>query len=219
MPAAPRPVKTTKTATNETAKTAAPAPKVTKKETKPAPAPKATTTATEPVATTTSAVETPAENVVAPVDIVASLEQDFANAIAAVARMSADITKLKAELRAYHARAVREVKAASKAKGRRTKAKTGDRPASGFVKPTLISNELASFLGVKAGTEMARTEVTKALHTYIQSHQLKNKENGRIIEADSALSKLLKLQKGEQLTYFNLQKYMTPHFAKHTATA
>jgi chromatin remodeling complex protein RSC6 len=212
MPAPARPVKNTKPATESAAKSAAPA-KAVKKESKPAAAPKAA----EPVAPV--ATEPAAENVVTTADTIAALEQDFANAIAAMARISADMAKLKTDLRAYHSRAVREVKAASKAKGRRTKAKTGDRPASGFVKPTLISNELAAFLGVKAGTEMARTEVTKALHAYIQSHQLKNKDNGRIIEADGALSKLLKLQKGEELTYFNLQKYMTPHFAKHTATA
>ena len=217
MPAVPRPVKNTKPATPaaESAKPAAPA-KVAKKESKPVAAPKATEPVTAAAPATTDA---PVENVVTSADTIASLEQDFANAIAAIARISADITKLKTDLRGYHARAVREVKSAAKAKGRRTKVKSGDRPASGFVKPTLISNELAAFLGVKAGTEMARTEVTKALHTYIQDHQLKNKENGRIIEADGALSKLLKLQKGEQLTYFNLQKYMTPHFAKHTATA
>ena len=194
-----------------------PAAKAAKKDTKSAATP---VKEAEPVkATPVKAAEPVVENVVTTADTIASLEQDFANAIAAMARISSEMTKLKADLRAYHARAVREVKAAAKAKGRRTKAKTGDRPASGFVKPTLISNELAAFLGVKPGTELARTEVTKALHAYIQSHQLKNKDNGRIIEADSALSKLLKLQKGEELTYFNLQKYMTPHFAKHNATA
>lgn len=204
MPA--RPVKSSKPATSEpAAKTAAPA-KAVKKEAKPAAA------APEVVAETAAP-----ENVVA--DSSASLEQEFSTVLATLARLSAELTKVKSDLRAYHARATREIKIATKSKGRRNKVKSGDRPASGFVKPTLISNELASFLGVKAGTEMARTEVTKALHTYIQNHKLKNKDNGRIIEADGALSKLLKLQKGEQLTYFNLQKYMTPHFAKHTATA
>lgn len=215
MPSTTRPAKNTKPAAAAT-----PA-KAVKKESKTAAPKVAAPKAAEPV----KVDETPAENVVAvnAVDqmsgYVAALEQDFANAMAAMARISTEMTKLKTDLRAYHALAVRQVKTAIKAKGRRTKAKTGDRPASGFVKPTLISNELAAFLGVKAGTEMARTEVTKALHAYIQNHHLKNKDNGRIIEADGALSKLLNLQKGEELTYFNLQKYMTPHFAKHTATA
>ena len=214
MPAPARPVKNTKPAAESAAKTPAPA-KVVKKESKPAPIKVAETVVDTPVAAAPEATEATE----ATVDTITALEQDFANALASISRISADITKLKTDLRAYHSRAVREVKAAAKAKGRRTKVKTGDRPASGFVKPTLISNELAAFLGVKAGTEMARTEVTKALHAYIQDHKLKNKDNGRIIEADGALSKLLKLQKGEELTYFNLQKYMTPHFAKHTVTA
>lgn len=207
MPAAPRPVKTTKPASSDAAK---PAPaKAVKKDTKLDAAP-------------AEAAAAPVENVVAAptvADTIASLEQEFSSVLATLGRLSADLTKIKTELRAYHSRATREVKAAAKSKGRKNKPRSGERPASGFVKPTLISDELASFLGVKAGTEMARTEVTKALHSYIQQHSLKNKDNGRIIEADGALSKLLKLKKGEQLTYFNLQKYMTPHFAKHTATA
>lgn len=189
--------------------------KAAKKESKPAETP----AKAAPVAAEADATAAPAENVVTAIDAVASMEQAFGETLAALSRISAEMTKLKADLRAYHTRAVREVKAASKVKGRRTKAKTGDRPASGFVKPTLISNEMAAFLGVKPGTEMARTEVTKALHSYIQKNQLKNKANGRIIEADAPLSKLLKLKKGEELTYFNLQRFMTPHFAKHTATA
>jgi hypothetical protein len=34
--------------------------------------------------------------------------------------------------------------------------------------------------------------------------------------ADGKLRKLLKLGKSEELTYFNLQKFMSPHFPKVT---
>ena len=184
---------------------------------------------TKASATKTAAADTPApaatpapaetvENT-ATVNPITVLEQEFATGLESLAKLSAELSKLKANFRAYHARAVREIRIASKSKARRNRPKNGDRPASGFVKPTLISNELAAFLKVPTGTEMARTEVTKALHAYIQEHKLKNKDNGRIIEADSALSALLKLKKDEQLTYFNLQKYMTPHFAKHNSSS
>ena len=39
-------------------------------------------------------------------------------------------------------------------------------------------------------------------------------QNGRRILADSKLKKLLKLTDTDELTYFNLQRYMSPHFAK-----
>jgi chromatin remodeling complex protein RSC6 len=204
MPA--RPSKTT-TATKTDSKSAT---KTTKKETKPVEA--------APVETTAAAPAETVENT-ATVNPVAVLEQEFAAGLESLTKLSLELSKIKATWRSYHSHAVREIRNATKAKARRNRPKTGDRPASGFVKPTLISNELASFLKVPAGTEMSRTDVTKALHAYIQEHKLKNKDNGRIIEADAPLSKLLKLKKDEQLTYFNLQKYMTPHFAKHTAAS
>ena len=86
------------------------------------------------------------------------------------------------------------------------------RPLSGFVKPRLISDELASFLGKTAGTEMARTEVTREINAYIRANQLHDKTTGRRINADTKLSGLLKLASGEELTYFNLQRYISPHF-------
>jgi len=203
------PSRSTKTDTKTTAA------KATKKSSpKAAAAPETPAPAATPAAAPAETVENTAT-----VNPIAVLEQDFATGLESLAKLSAELSKLKANFRAYHSRAVREIRAASKAKGRRRQSKNTDRPASGFVKPTLISNELASFLKVPSGTEMARTEVTKALHAYIQQHHLKNKDNGRIIEADGPLSKLLKLKKDEQLTYFNLQKYMTPHFAKHTTSS
>ena len=188
--------------------------KATKKSSTKASATKAPET---PVATPAPAPAETVENT-ATVNPITVLEQEFATGLESLAKLSAELSKLKANFRAYHARAVREIRTASKAKARRNRPKNADRPASGFVKPTLISNELATFLKVPTGTEMARTEVTKALHAYIQEHKLKNKDNGRIIEADAPLSKLLNLKKDEQLTYFNLQKFMTPHFAKHNSS-
>ena len=60
---------------------------------------------------------------------------------------------------------------------------------------------------------MARTDVTKELQQYILKHNLQDPKNGRHILADKKLQKLLRMKKEDQLTYFNLQKYMKPHFA------
>lgn len=107
----------------------------------------------------------------------------------------------------------REMKAAVKASAKKRR-NTGNRKPSGFIKPTRISDELANFLGKEIGTEMARTEVSKDINAYIQAHKLQDASNGRIIHADAKLSKLLKLQKTDELTYFNLQRYMKHHFQK-----
>jgi chromatin remodeling complex protein RSC6 len=64
---------------------------------------------------------------------------------------------------------------------------------------------------------MARTEVTREINKYIRTNNLQDKENGRKINPDKKLTSLLKLKKGDELTYFNLQRYMSPHFAKSAA--
>ena len=127
------------------------------------------------------------------------------------------MASLKVDFKALEKKAVREIKAAQKEKAKR-KRKTGNRSPSGFVKPTLISTELAKFLGKPSGTEMARTEVTREINGYIRQHSLQDKNNGRKINPDKAPASLLKIQNRDELTYFNLQRYMSPHFAKAGAT-
>jgi chromatin remodeling complex protein RSC6 len=133
--------------------------------------------------------------------------------LAKLQQLGALLSTLKAEYRSLEKQWTRELKAAQKQSSKR-KRKAGNRAPSGFVKPTRISDELASFLEKPAGTEMARTEVTREINVYIRNHNLQDKANGRKINPDSKLASLLKLKKTDELTYFNLQKYMSPHFAK-----
>jgi len=132
--------------------------------------------------------------------------------------LSSQITALRSELKTLERDTTREMRNQEKANAKR-KRKTGNRKPSGFVKPTLISSELASFLGKPDGTEMARTEVTREINAYIKSNKLQDATNGRRIIPDAKLKTLLKIKKGDELTYFNLQKYMSTHFAKATKEA
>jgi upstream activation factor subunit UAF30 len=167
-------------------------------------------------------VAAPAESVAAdesaPAAEVSSVSGEFTGFMLKLQQLSTMISSLKTEFRTLEKKASRELKTAAKASHKR-KRKTGNRAPSGFVKPTLISDELASFLGKDKGTQMARTEVTREINAYIRTHQLQDKTNGRRINADVSLASLLKLTSGEELTYFNLQRYMSPHFAKSGAAA
>jgi chromatin remodeling complex protein RSC6 len=133
---------------------------------------------------------------------------------AAAAPAKSLIASIRAEVNELKRQHARELRVANKANKRRKT--NANRAPSGFVKPTLISNELAAFLGKPEGSVLARTEVTREVNAYIRSQKLQDKDNGRKINPDAKLLKLLKLKKGDELTYFNLQKYMAAHFAKST---
>ena len=143
---------------------------------------------------------------------VPTMGDQFTALLAQLSALRSQLTSVTTQVRALSKRADREIKQAQKA-GRK-KRKSGNRAPSGFVKPTKISVELATFLGKAKGTEMARTEVTREINSYIRAHKLQDPKNGRRILADAKLRKLLKLKKEDELTYFNLQRYMSPHFAK-----
>ena len=157
--------------------------------------------------------ETPVESV-EPVDsVVPQISNDFLEFMTKLQAVNQMLSSLKADFRVLEKKATRELKAAEKASAKK-KRKAGNRSPSGFVKPTKISDDLASFLSKPKGSEMARTEVTREINTYIRTHKLQDKENGRKINADKKLTALLSLGAKDELTYFNLQKFMSPHFAK-----
>ena len=160
-------------------------------------------------------VETPVvvDAAIGAADAEAPLAEQSVEFLAKLQQLGTLISSLKTEYRTLEKKWSREIKAAQKQSSKR-KRKAGNRAPSGFVKPTKISDELASFLGQEKGTEMARTDVTREINTYIRAHKLQDKDNGRKIIPDTKLATLLKLKKTDELTYFNLQKYMSPHFAK-----
>jgi chromatin remodeling complex protein RSC6 len=153
---------------------------------------------------------------------VAAVEADLANVSMAVKlnifgaklqQLTGIISSVKSDFKVLEKLVARELKNAQK--NSRKKKSNPNRQPSGFVKPTRISDELAQFLGKDIGCEMARTEVSKEINAYICSNKLQDKTNGRIIKADAKLSNLLKLNKEDELTYFNLQRYMKHHFIKN----
>ena len=166
-----------------------------------------------PTSTTTSTLAVVDDVVVDVVEGDAPIAEQSVEFLAKLQQLGVLISSLKAEYRTLEKKWTRELKTAQKQSSKR-KRKAGNRAPSGFVKPTRISDELAKFLEKPSGSEMARTEVTREINTYIRAHNLQDKENGRKINPDTKLATLLKLKKSDELTYFNLQRYMSPHFAK-----
>jgi chromatin remodeling complex protein RSC6 len=129
------------------------------------------------------------------------------------------LTTLKTEYKSLSKVLEKNQRLALKKINDKRKKASGNRRPSGFVKPTRITNELATFLGKSHGTLIARTEVSREINKYIRAHSLQDKSNGRKIIPDEKLSALLNISANDELTYFNLQKFMKHHFIKEVAVA
>ena len=90
----------------------------------------------------------------------------------------------------------------------------GNRKPSGFAVPTPISNELCDFMKRPRGSKVARTEVTQYIIRYIKENDLQYQQNRKIIKPNKELRSLLASKAKDEVTYFNIQRYMNRHFEK-----
>ena len=209
--AAPNAAKSSKTApaaAAPVAPAAAPAAKASKKAAAPTPA------AAPAVAPVTAA---PVESAEA---AVASVQDDVKAMLVSASTVRETVGSLVAELKRLEKRVARLQKEADK---RRRKSKTpveGEeakpRKLSIFEIPTPLSNDLCAFLGVASGSKESRSNVTKAITSYVKLHELKDKHT---IKPDAKLRALLGVTEGEVLTYFNLQRFLNHHYLKAAPVA
>ena len=125
---------------------------------------------------------------------------------------------LHSNLKVLQKEVLRERKESKKKESKIKKKSDKKRSPSGFAKPAPISNDLASFLNMENGVELARTEVTSKVIAYVKDHQLQNPENKKQILVDAKLKALLLPEEGDIVTYFNLQTYLKKHFLQSTTT-
>ena len=134
------------------------------------------------------------------------IQEQLKAALTIIKSLSSQVSKL--EKRVQRDRKVMD----KKMKGRVKRVVDPNKPPSGFAKPGPISEELRKFLSLDKGELIARTEVTKRITAYCKQHDLQKEEDKRTIHADATLRKLLRMKKGDELTFFNLQKYMKVHY-------
>lgn len=114
----------------------------------------------------------------------------------------------------------KEVNKSSRSKRSRKPAADVDPDApkrpSALQKPVAISNELCKFLGFEPDTEHSRQEVTATINAYVKTNNLQNPENRRYIlleGSDAAANlKILLRDPDQPLTFFNIQRYLKPHY-------
>ena len=185
-------------------KVSAPKKKVSKKS-----APKTTTPKTPtpaPKVETTTVVDTPAENTVE------NYGTEFTYLLGQLKTLQNTLKELTTYTAKLEKRVARDQKAVQKrVNGKRRRTNPNASP-SGFSKPGPVSDELSKFLKLGKGELIARTEVTKRINAYCKEHGLQGKEDKRVLKPDKTLKTLLRLGPKDELTFFNLQKYMKVHF-------
>lgn len=188
-------------------KTSNPKKKVVKKVSKKAP-----TQASTP-APTPAPAPTPTPTVVeTPQDVVDNYADEFTHLTTQLRTLMGTLKELTAYTQKLEKRVARDQKAVQKrVNGKRRRAPGSGQP-SGFSKPGPVSDELRSFLKLGKDELIARTEVTKRINAYCKAKGLQGEKDKRVLKADKTLKTLLRLGPKDELTFFNLQKYMKVHF-------
>jgi chromatin remodeling complex protein RSC6 len=159
--------------------------------------------------------QTQVNEIVIPVVEKTIREIHFENLLGTVTLFKTQITTLQSQIKLLEKTINKEFKGlqkvASKNKGK------GNRKPSGFAKSSKISDPLCVFMNKPQGTEMARTEVTKFIISYIKDKGLQQPDNKKFIKPDDSLRSLLGVSQEEVVTYFNIQKYMNQHFVKNSS--
>lgn len=188
---------------------AAPAKKSTKKAAASEVASVATTATPSVAPTATEATETVAE-----VDAHERLES-LANDMIKMAKQFLEASR---QARKEHARLVKKAEQGGKRRHRKADGESSH-SNSVFLQPCKVSPALATFCGVAADSMISRTDATRAIAAYIKKNNLQNPENRREIRADATLTKLFSLGAEDKLNYFNLQRFIKPHFIKEVKAA
>lgn len=138
----------------------------------------------------------------------------FSTLLNTMSQLKNQIVIITNQLRTLEKVVNKEVKTYKK---ERTKKKLKDiKKPSGFAAASPISNDLCKFMGKEIGTNIARTEVTKFICSYIKEKALTDDNNNKVIKPDDKLKDLLGTDDNTVLTYFNIQRFMNKHFIKNT---
>ena len=85
---------------------------------------------------------------------------------------------------------------------------------NGFNREQKISDKLRVFLELPEGATVSRSTVTKAINKSVKDKGPKHPDYGRVLGLDQKLRDLLEPPADVQITFLNLQKYLSPHYTK-----
>ena len=171
--------------------------------------------AAAPVVVAAPVVATATESAAPVAEVPATtLDDDLKVVLGRLTGLREVVSTMITEVKKLEKRVHREIKDARKRRRRvKVEGEEGAKPRgpSIFEIPTKVTEELCVFLGKPKGTLISRSNVTREINNYVKEKNLKNKHD---IKPDAALKKLLRLTDADNLTYFNLQRYLNTHYVK-----
>jgi len=131
--------------------------------------------------------------------------------MADMSTISAELLEIKNSIKAL-TKILRKLKTSQDdPDGEKAKARANN---NGFNRPLEVSEKLRTFLELGEGETISRSEVTRRINAYVTVNGLKHPENGRVIILDDKLKTLLEPPEGLQITFLNVQRYLSPHYVK-----
>ena len=94
-----------------------------------------------------------------------TVSDKFNDVVITLGSFKKTITELQTQMRELEKSVKKEIKNVRKENNRKRAKKT----PSGFAKPSKVSDELCLFMNKECGTEIARTEVTQFIISYIKN--------------------------------------------------
>jgi chromatin remodeling complex protein RSC6 len=143
------------------------------------------------------------------------IKDEFSGVLTTLSAFRQQITMLQNQVRGLEKHVNKKMKTLQR-EAKKNKNK-GNRKPSGFAVPTKITDQLCEFMNKEKGTMVARTEVTQYIIEYIRENQLQKDGNRKFITPDIKLATLLDVKDDDEVTYFNIQRYMNKHFVKEKA--
>lgn len=185
-----------------------------------------TTTTTAPTTTTTTTTTTTAPTTTTDVHVFES-ENEYNELQSELTKLQEQVSLCKNRLKKFYKLTCKEVNKANKNKKNSSK-----RSPTGFDKPCDVPLSLKTLLNINDGEQVARPVITKKIYEYIDSNNLRDTTDKRVLRVNDNLAKALNLTSQEVkvinastspkdksgLNFYNIQKYIKKMYTNVPAT-
>jgi chromatin remodeling complex protein RSC6 len=188
----------------------------------------ATTTASTTTATIATATTAPTTTTATPTAVDAHIfesENEYNELQSELTKLQEQVSLCKNKLKKFYKLTCREVNKATKHKKNSSK-----RSPTGFDKPCDVPLSLKNLLNITDGEQIARPVITKKIYEYIDSNNLRDTSDKRVLRVNDNLAKALNLTSQEikvinastspkdksGLNFYNIQKYIKKMYTPTT---